>query len=338
MDNGKVFAEILAELREMNRVQRGSGKAIEQMGSYLNDYQKIVDFVLENNQKKHQELMRELRSQFTRTTALLMPELAGAYRQNTRIISSEDDPVSTLSKPYPVKMAENAGFGLTTTNRAFYRTGFRSNLSTTAYQTIDEGFSTGISTTQNLRVVSTSGSDSGTGTGVRTVLLSGLNGSLLRIFETVTMNGTTPVSTVNQFAKFDSLFSTTVGSNGFAVGEITVTDLANTVTYGHIAPGFNAWRSAKFHTSAIDVGYIYEWQIGSYNAVVRGELWCSNVGGFEQGAIIARSVATVSNNTFEVSFPIPIRVAKMGLITVRGLARTSTSETNTSFELYVRQE
>lgn len=322
----------------MNRVQRENGKAIAQMAGYLDDYQQIVDFVLEDNRKKHQELMRELRSQFTRITALLTPEQAGAFRCNTKLISSEADPVSTLSKPYPVKMAENSAFGLTSTNRAFYRVGFRANLSTTVFQAIDEGFSTGISTTQNLRVVSTSASDSAAGTGVRTVLLSGLDGNLLRIFETVTMNGTTPVTTVNQFNKFDSLFSTTVGTNGFAVGEITVTNPDNTITYGHIASGFNAWRSGRFYTSAIDVGYICQWQIGSYNAVIRGALVCSNVGGFDQGAIIPRSSATVYNDTFDVSFPVPIRVAKMGLITVRGLARTTTSETNTSFELYVRQE
>lgn len=142
--------------------------------------------------------------------------------------------------------------------------------------------------------------------------------------------------TVNQFTRLDQLTVHTVGSNDFAAGRITMNNSAETITYGGIAPGFNTWRSGKFHTSAVDVGYICQWQFAAYNAIVRAELWVSNAGTF--GVLTARALGIANNNTVDISFPIPIRVPPKGLITVRGIAKGPQSEAYTAFELYTRQE
>lgn len=340
----KIFLEILAELREMNRVNKEllitnkeNSKAIDQMSGYLTDYQKILDFVLEDNKKQHQQLMQKLRLEMNKAALLLKPEMIGLTRPNFKIFSDTNYSVYVQNKTLDQKMAENAVFATQQTNRAYYRTGFLSNLSTSAYQQFDEGYSTYIPSTQTLRVVSTSASDTTGGTGARTVTLSGLDGNFLRIFETINMNGTTPVLTTKQFRQIDSIFVTTVGSNQFAVGTISVTNTGATTTFGAVPPSFNTWQSGRFFTDANSTGFITSWTFGSYNATVRAVLRCSATGGTD-GASVTRASAVESDNTIEVPFPIPIRVAKQGIVSVWGLAKGPNSEVTTSFELYTFPE
>ena len=346
----KILSEILKELTGLNKEMQGlsqkmdllanrtdsTGNALAQMAEHLRDYQGIVDFAVKDAAKNNERFLRELKSQFTRLAVLFNPDLVGACRSATKIISSDLDPV--IEKQYKIRMAENAVFGTVLTNRAFYRIGFLFGLSTAAYQPFDEGFHTEPGTAQNLRVVSTSANDASGGTGVRTLLLEGLDQNYNRVFESITMNGTTPVISVNQFTQFSGIFATSVGSNGFAFGEITATNLANTITFGHIAPGFNIWRSGRFHTAANDVGYVHSWCFGSYNATVRAELWASNTSGFSTGTIIAWAMGIANNDNHLVIFPIPIRVVNQGKILVRGIAKGPNNEVTTSFQLYTRAE
>lgn len=72
-------------------------------------------------------------------------------------------------------------------------------------------------------IVSSSANDTSAGTGCRTVLIYGINGSYARVTETVTMNGTTPVNTVNSYLHIHLMQIQTVGSVGWNVGDITAT-------------------------------------------------------------------------------------------------------------------
>lgn len=72
-------------------------------------------------------------------------------------------------------------------------------------------------------IVSSSTSDASAGVGARTVMVNGLNGSFADTTETVTMNGTTPVNTVNSFVIIHRMIVLTVGSSAANVGTITAT-------------------------------------------------------------------------------------------------------------------
>jgi hypothetical protein len=72
-------------------------------------------------------------------------------------------------------------------------------------------------------ITSSSSNDTSSGTGARTVLIYGINGSYARITETVTMNGTSNVSTANSYLHIHLMQETSVGSNGSNVGTITAT-------------------------------------------------------------------------------------------------------------------
>jgi len=72
-------------------------------------------------------------------------------------------------------------------------------------------------------IVSTSINDTSAGTGARTVLAYGIDGSYARITETVTLNGTTPVNTVNSYLHIHLMQVDSSGSGSVNAGVITAT-------------------------------------------------------------------------------------------------------------------
>lgn len=88
--------------------------------------------------------------------------------------------------------------------------------------------STGTFTFQSagtVSVVSSSANDTAAGTGARTVQIEGYDASYAYTTETVTLNGTTPVNTVNQYARIFNCTVLTVGSNTTNVGNISLTNV-----------------------------------------------------------------------------------------------------------------
>ena len=79
-----------------------------------------------------------------------------------------------------------------------------------------------LTTLETLEVLSTSADDAASGTGARTVTITGLDGDYNIITETVTLNGTTPVATTKQFRRAHTMRTVTAGSNGVNAGVITV--------------------------------------------------------------------------------------------------------------------
>ena len=76
---------------------------------------------------------------------------------------------------------------------------------------------------ETLSVVSSSANDTAAGTGIRTLFISGLDANFEEISETVTMNGVTPVNTVNQYMRVNRAYGATCGTGYTNAGNITVT-------------------------------------------------------------------------------------------------------------------
>ncbi len=305
---------------------------LEQTAGYLKEYQAIIDFALSDYTKRNEAVLRELRSSFTKLAALAKPEMIGTCRTSTKVYS--DFPI--VNKQYPIYMTEMTNLVDGKTNRAFYRTGFLSNLSSSTYQSIDEGFPICPMTATQLTIVSTSASDAVSGTGAQIVQVVGLDGSYNRVLESVNMNGTTPVTTTNSFTHVDGFFVIQVGSANSAVGTITAS--SGPTTYMAIQPDTNSWKSGKFHTQNNETAYIFAWNFGSYNAAVRAEIRTSQASGFINGSMIAQASGIANNNSFQVVFPVPVKVPQQGFIQIRGIAKGPQNEVTTSFNLYVRQE
>ena len=86
-----------------------------------------------------------------------------------------------------------------------------------------QGTYTGFSVAaQTVDVVSDSAADTAAGTGARTVQLEGLDANYETITETVTLNGVTPVTTVQEFLRCFRAFVLTAGSGQENAGTLSI--------------------------------------------------------------------------------------------------------------------
>jgi hypothetical protein len=94
--------------------------------------------------------------------------------------------------------------------------------------------------------------DTSAGTGLRTVSITGLNASYVVTTETVTMNGTTDVATVNSYVIIHRMVGLTAGSGGTNAGTITATAQTDATITCSIEIGFG---QSQFAILQIPAGY-----------------------------------------------------------------------------------
>jgi hypothetical protein len=119
------------------------------------------------------------------------------------------------------------------------------------------GFPTGAAET--LSVFSSSPLDTAAGTGARSVTVMGLNASYVSTQETITLNGVTPVASVNQYVRCTFMITATSGSNNqaFNAGIITVRHTTTVANVFHQMPaGLNTVNNTAFTIPAGKTGYL----------------------------------------------------------------------------------
>ena len=89
---------------------------------------------------------------------------------------------------------------------------------------------TQMSSADTMDIVSDSVNDTSAGTGARTIFIKGLDGNYDEIEETVTMNGTTTVTTTKSFIIIHRAIAKTAGSLETNDGNITITDTTGGTT------------------------------------------------------------------------------------------------------------
>lgn len=118
-------------------------------------------------------------------------------------------------------------------------------------------------TGQTLYIVSTSTSDSAAGTGARTVSISYLDTSGNRQVHIATMNGTTPVSIGTGYSFVQWAEVATVGSGGFAAGNISITSTNGSATvattFEYISSGGNRSLSGRYKVPSGFSAYAISW-------------------------------------------------------------------------------
>lgn len=134
-----------------------------------------------------------------------------------------------------------------TDSRAVILQGHNQDIDTSATEDVwpQGGTLSYLSSAERMNLVSGSASDDSDGTGARTVLVSGLNGSYAEISETVTMNGTSNVLTELSYLRVHSIIVLTAGSAGSNVGIITAT--AATSSSVQCAMHATSGRSESIH-------------------------------------------------------------------------------------------
>ena len=164
-----------------------------------------------------------------------------------------------------------------------------------------------------MKVSSTSANDTAAGTGARTVILNGLDSSYAEITETVTLNGTTAVTTTNSFLRINSAYVATAGSTASAAGDIyigtgVVTAGVPATVYNIIKYNYNTTITGKYTVPAGYTAYMTKGLFTAGQAVgttsVTGKLITTGTDGIRRTA----AVTTINNGFvgYDFNYLIPI--------------------------------
>lgn len=156
---------------------------------------------------------------------------------------------ATVVRPtdYHYEVAMSKRQGRTTVNKW----GYNSDVDTGGEEVIArQGGSVAIMTTADtLDVVSDSANDAAAGTGAQTILISGIDANALSQTEIVTLNGVTPVTTVNTWLGVNRVVVLSSGSLQANAGNITLDDTLNAVgIQAYVPSGESVTHQAIFHT------------------------------------------------------------------------------------------
>lgn len=124
-------------------------------------------------------------------------------------------------------------------------------------QVIGDGMTTRYpfpSTAAQMNIVSSSASDTLTGSGARVVLVRGNITGNVELFEAVLLSGTTTVQTTNDYLRVNTLGVVNTGTSGANIGTITVKNGADLLA--QINPGNNLSRTGIFSTASGTTGLI----------------------------------------------------------------------------------
>lgn len=110
------------------------------------------------------------------------------------------------------------------------------------------GFEAYLSSAERMNIVSTSTADDGSpgGTGARTLIIYGLDNDWKEINETITLNGTTDVLTVNSYIRVFRMIVLTAGSGAANAGVITAAAQTAGTDHANIAIGDNQTKKIQF--------------------------------------------------------------------------------------------
>lgn len=166
---------------------------------------------------------------------------------------------------------------------------------------------------------STSASDAAAGTGARTVIINYLDVNFVLKSETVTLNGTAGVNTVNtDIAFIESIVVATVGSGGGNVGTIqvwTATGATGSI-WGSIAPSDNQTFWAHHYVPAGVTCYLIAFSAGA--TVVAGQCNINHSGNPLSSNTpqlqIGLTIMHVGAGTWDHQFQVPIAIPGPDLV------------------------
>jgi len=189
-----------------------------------------------------------------------------------------------------------------------------------------------------VKVSSTSANDTSAGTGARTVVLQGLDANHDEITETVTLNGTTAVSTTQSFHCLNAAYVATAGSTNGAVGDIyigtgTVTAGVPAVVLGIIKYDFNNFITGSYTVPAGHTGYIVQGLFSAGQASgttsMRGRLITRGV----DNIVHTAAVTTLNNGAANYVFEYPVVIPEKTTVEARAVGSANNNSVSSMFVL-----
>lgn len=186
------------------------------------------------------------------TQSVLIGKDSGGNYQNMKINQAG----TMVTEDFSVEVARGTQTGYTLWNKF----GYDSSVSTSAFEAIWSPSSafTRLASGETLDIVSTDANDTSGGTGVNSVVVYGVDENWVEQIEVVVMNGTTNVTTVNQWLGVNRIAVFLSGSNGSNIGTITATASTAATIQAEMPAGGAVTQQCIFFVPA-DTNFIAEW-------------------------------------------------------------------------------
>jgi hypothetical protein len=191
-----------------------------------------------------------------------------------------------------------------------------------------------------LKVSSTDAADaSPSGTGARTVLITGLNGSFNEVSETIVLNGQTAVNTVNSYLYVNGLTVTSIGSGGANAGNInvgtgTVTAGEPAVLYDMIAIGYNNRTTGHY---CVPAGYTAFLVHGLFTAgqasgstSITGKLLVHSP---DDNIVRVGAITTLNNGVVQYMFNYPTAIPEKSCVGATAIGSSNNNSVSSMFNI-----
>lgn len=189
-----------------------------------------------------------------------------------------------------------------------------------------------------LEAVSGSANDTSAGSGARTIDVHGLDANYNEIEETVTLNGTTPVALSRSFLRVFAVHTRTVGSNGVAVGTVSIQGTGGGTEYNRIAAGGNMSLQCVYTVPAGHAAYITAWRASATSAaqvVCRLRATSSPYDNERLPGVFLFQDTIIANVSNPAVFQTPLRIPAKTDIKVSGIVvGAGTGQAVASFDLF----
>ncbi len=237
-----------------------------------------------------------------------------------------DNKPRVSSMPYCYDIAEGQVSGHT----PWTKIGYSSAITTTETDIWSKGGTYVFPTSgSRMSVVSTSGSDTSTGTGAQKVYLYYLNSNYISGSEEIILNGTTPVTTsASDIFRVDAFRVSAVGTSGCATGNISISAPSGSPTYSYISSGYTRARNSIYTVPAGKTLYIAAALFG-YGYAANQTHYCrmyirvNQADGMKTSVFYPETDIICANSSIYMNLPIPLRVVEKVDLKVSGVATSA---------------
>ena len=247
---------------------------------------------------------------------------------NTYVAPPHSVSVQGSYEPFELQVARNQIMG----HSSFSVFGYNADVDTAEESVWPDGGTVPHPTTASvLDIVSTSTNDADEGTGANTVFIEGLDGNYNVVSETVTLDGTTAVETVNEYLYINQFYVATVGSGGKNAGEITAK--LSTTLYDLIATGYNQRTTAHYCVPAGYTGYLVTGVITTGQATGSTSVTAFLKQHGPDGILRVGAVSTLNNGSVQYDFTFPYAVPEKNCIGASAIGTAANNSVSAYFNI-----
>ena len=188
-----------------------------------------------------------------------------------------------------------------------------------------------------MKVSSSSASDTSAGIGARSIYIVGINSTGGEVFETVILNGQTPVNTIHTYSSIQTSSVVSVGSathneGNISIGTGTVTGGVPANIYGHILVSENKSLIGHYTIPAGYTGYLISGGMSSGteggSAYVIGRLKVR-----QNDIVYTSALVTFSNGQVNFDFKYPIAIPEGACIQATAKSTANNESVSCNFEI-----